>query len=85
MELKTRFDIGDTVSAIENHAVTNFTVNAVVVTKEGVMYRSPNYNTYKESECFANRQEVFDYILGNTKENDKQKRQTTNTESNEPF
>lgn len=83
MEATTKYNLGDTLSVIAGHAVKDITVAAIVLTGEGIFYRSPDYRTYEESECFASRQEVYDYILGKTNESDNQNLQAINTESNE--
>lgn len=66
MEVKTRFNIGDTISVIANHKIKDIVVETIEITEKGVNYRDESFNRFAEDECFANRKELCDYILGNT-------------------
>ncbi len=66
MEVTTRFNIGDNLSVIDSHKIIDFKVKGIEITAEGICYRSENYRSYPEDVCFASRQEVVNYIIGNT-------------------
>ena len=67
MEIKTKFNIGDTLFTIENMRITSFEIDAVSVlmTKKSV---TVNYYSgvisHKETECFPTRESLIDYING---------------------
>lgn len=68
MDVKTKFNIGDTISVVDNHSVIDFKIQSIIIQKDGIEYRGESYKTYGESVCFGTRQELLDYILGNTKD-----------------
>ncbi|MCM1452666.1 MAG: hypothetical protein NC102_10425 [Clostridium sp.] len=68
MDVKTRFNIGDAIFAITKNKVKEFSVDAIILKKEGVYYRDRDWEAYEEDACFGSRQELCDYILGNTKD-----------------
>lgn len=67
MEIKTKFNIGDTLFTIENMRITSFEIDAVSVfmTKKSV---AVNYYSgmisHKETECFPTKEALIDYING---------------------
>ena len=67
MEIKTKFNIGDTLFTIENMRITSFEIDAVSVlmTKKSV---ATNYysgvTSHKETECFPTKEALIDYING---------------------
>lgn len=67
MEIKTKFNIGDTLFTIENMRITSFEIDAVSVfmTKKSV---TVNYYSgvmsHKETECFPTKESLIDYISG---------------------
>lgn len=68
MDIKTKFNIGDTLSVISGNAIKDFVVDLILIDKDGVFYRDPeNYSRYSEDLCFGSRQDLHEYILGNTK------------------
>lgn len=71
MVVKTKFNIGDTISVVDNHSVIDFKIESIIIKKDGIEYRGESYKTYGESVCFSTRQELFDFIIGNTKGNEK--------------
>lgn len=71
MDVKTKFNIGDTVSVVDKNAVVDFKVQSIIIEEDAIEYRGDSYKTYEESVCFGSRQELLDYILGNTKDNKK--------------
>lgn len=71
MDVKTKFNIGDTVSVVDKNAVVDFKIQSIIIEKDGIEYRGESYKSFEESVCFGTRQELLDYILGNTKSNEK--------------
>lgn len=67
MEIKTKFNIGDTLFTIENMRITSFEIDAVSVlmTKENaiVSYYS-GVVSHRETECFPTKETLIDYING---------------------
>jgi hypothetical protein len=67
MEIKTKFNIGDTLFTIENMRITSFEVEAVSVLmmKENaiVSYYS-GVVSHLETECFPTKETLIDYING---------------------
>ncbi|MBA7489039.1 MAG: hypothetical protein HG422_08465 [Prevotella sp.] len=67
MEIKTKFNIGDTLFTIENMRITSFEIDTVGVfmTKKNV---TVNYYSgvipHKETECFPTKEALIDYISG---------------------
>lgn len=66
MDIKTKFDIGDMLSVISGNAIKDFAVRHIIIDKNGVYYQDDNYSKYAEAYCFGSRQELLDYIIGNT-------------------
>ncbi len=73
MEVKTKFNIGDTVSVIEGNKIVDIVISYIEINRDGVKYRSENYGRYNEDVCFASREAIFDYILGNTNKSETSK------------
>ena len=60
MDIKTKFDIGDTVFYGE-HTLHNFTVEEIVIDKHGIHYKDDEYRNIAEKDCM-NKKEVLDHI-----------------------
>ncbi len=73
MEVKTKFNFGDTVSVIANHKIKDIVVETIEISEDGIKYRDESFNRYGEDECFATRKELCGYILGNTQESETNK------------
>ena len=65
MEIKTKFNIGDTLFTIENMRITSFRIDAasVLVTKNDVIVNYfSDVTSHKETECFPTKEALIDYI-----------------------
>lgn len=70
MERKLRFTFGDKVWVIKNNKVHEFEVRSIILGKDETRYSGDNpasfiVESYLEDQCFASRQELCNYILGN--------------------
>jgi hypothetical protein len=67
MEIKTKFNIGDTAYFIEDGKMKKFVVDSIKIycaSESTTLYYEPGdeYWSREESELFANRQETLDFI-----------------------
>lgn len=65
MEIKTKFNLGDTVWIIRGSKATKITIEAIAVNKNGIFYSDCPLvvDIRPESQCFATKEELVDYIL----------------------
>lgn len=64
MEIKTQFNIGDLVWVVINSKAAEIEVVAISVTKDGIFYGESRYGMHHESECFATKPELLEYVAG---------------------
>lgn len=69
MERKTKFTFGDKMCVIKNGKVHEFEVRSIVLGKDEIRYSGDDpvsfvIESYPEDQCFANREELCNYILG---------------------
>ncbi len=73
MEVKTKFNIGDIVSVIDGNKIADIVISSIEISKDGIRYRTADFDSYGEDVCFATRQSLLDYILGNTNKSETSK------------
>lgn len=64
MEIKTRFAIGDKVWIIQNSKATQITIEIIRLDNKAIMYGANAYDLYLESECFATKEALLEYVAG---------------------
>lgn len=69
MEIKTKFNIGDSVWSVLSGRAHGFEIQAVTVAKTAkgnlcITYRDSNFNSYPEHQCFLSKEELRDYFMG---------------------
>lgn len=71
MEIKTKFNIGDTLFTIKNMHVISFNVKAVsAFSSEGIRnvnYMSDAFDFYKEADCFKTKEGLLAFIQGDNR------------------
>lgn len=76
MEIKSKYNVGDTLYTIEDMKVLKFEVYAVSSFwskhVNGVSYhRSDSFSSYAEEKCFKSETELINHLMGRDGENNK--------------
>lgn len=71
MEIKTKFNIGDTIVAVKNHKLTEFKVASICTgnflmdeneTFSSISYSGKEGIPFDEKDCFASREEYINQL-----------------------
>lgn len=71
MEIKTKFNIGDTIVAVKKHKLTEFKITSICTgnfligeneTFSSVSYSGKDGISFDEKDCFASRQEYINQL-----------------------
>lgn len=76
MEIKSKYNVGDTLYTIEDMKVLKFEVYAVSSFwskhVNGVSYhRKDSFSSYAEEKCFKSESELINHLMGRDGENNK--------------
>lgn len=64
MEIKTKFSLGEKVWIIQNSKATQITIEIIRLDNKAIMYGANAYDLHLESECFATKEALLEYVAG---------------------
>ena len=69
MEIRTKFDVGDSVWGILRGRAHGFEIKGINISRDAngnmiVNYIDDKYNSYPEHQCFLAKEELRDYFMG---------------------
>lgn len=63
MEIKTNFNLGDSVWTIRDYKAAEIEVRSMSIDESGVwVHTADDYRRYHEDKCFATKEELIAYI-----------------------
>lgn len=64
MEIKTKYQLGQTLWTIIGNKATTFTVAAIIIEDDGIRYGKSPFCGIPEAHCFESKDELIKYVLG---------------------